>query len=196
MPCDWTFPHWVSPESDRSPFPHESYWLTRLTPVGTLLAGRSLLRYVHLLPLPPLQGVFTRCGNHLWNMFTAQSLLYPCPFAIPLRGWCLFPYPWTAAGLETCFEPQDVAEVTSTLWLTEQAQVVCWPLHLSQHSVRPQKQSGPADGSWHTRSSQSPVSTADCGSVSLRMVCNQATANWHTRGRHARQCVYTSCVVF
>ena len=60
-----------------------------------------------------------------------------CDFAIPLRGWSLFPYPWTVAGLGTCFEPQNVAEVTSTLWPTEQAQVVCWLMARLSPSPQP-----------------------------------------------------------
>ena len=106
---------------------------------------------------------------YMWELYKTCSQLtpswYPGPFATWLcsfsKTWSLFPSPWAMAGAGTCFQPENVAAVTGTLWLTEQAQVhLLGDALLSPSpqatSADPQKQSCPADGSWHARSSRSP----------------------------------------
>ena len=68
---------------------------------------------------------------YMWELYKTCSQLTPSwylgPFATWLcsfsKMWSLFPSPWVMAGAGTCFQPENVAAVTSTLWLTEQAQV-------------------------------------------------------------------------
>ena len=68
---------------------------------------------------------------YMWELYKTCSQLtpswYPGPFATGLcsfsKTWSLFPSPWAMAGAGTCFQPENVAAATGTLWLTEQAQV-------------------------------------------------------------------------
>lgn len=66
-----------------------------------------------------------------WELYNTCSQLtpswYPGPLATWLcsssKMWSPFPSPWAMAGAGTCFQPENVAAVTGTLWLPEQAQV-------------------------------------------------------------------------
>ena len=68
---------------------------------------------------------------YMWELYKTCSQLtpswYPGPSATGLcsfsKTWSLFPSPWAMAGAGTCFQPENVAAATGTLWLTEQAQV-------------------------------------------------------------------------